>query len=154
RGMVQPMLRGFGARLSIAATSILFTLMHASVWEVPSIFVLSLLLGYVGYISRSVRPCIVLHIANNSFIFFSQLARENMEVMQAFALIFVAVLAFVALFAGAVWAVRHFRLGPKLKLPSARKMGPLRKRVLRLLRVPMFTAGAAVCLLYFILGVV
>lgn len=152
RGAVQGMLRGWGAKFSIWMTAVLFTLMHANVWELPTVFVLSLLLCYVAEVSHSVRPCIVLHFANNFFSFLMMLARENMETIAAMALIFWLMLAFVALFVGAVWALRYFRLGPRLRLPKEQPNDSVAKRLAALAKTPAFIMGFCVCVAHFVLS--
>lgn len=143
RGYIQGLLRAFGPRFAIVGASLLFTLMHAAPFELPVVFALSLLLGYVAEISGSVRPCIALHFANNSFSFFMTLAQESMDGMAALALTFWMMLLFIGLFVWAVWAVRRYRLGPKLRLRrDAPAFGPPARRAGRLLATPAFLCGA------------
>lgn len=152
RGGIQGLLRGYGPRFSIWVTSLLFTFMHAGAWELPTVFALSLLLGYVAEIAGSVGPCIVLHLANNLFSFMILLAQQEMETMAAIALTLWLILAFILLFIGAVWAVRSFKLGPRLKLRrDAPELGRPAARAGRLLAVPVFTMGAVAVLANFIL---
>lgn len=143
RGYVQGLLHPYGGRLAIVVTSVLFALMHASAWELPAVFLLSLMLGYVREVSGSVRPCVALHLANNVYTFVMLLARESMAGPAALALTIWMMLLFIALFAWAVWAVRRFRLGPKLRLKrDAPALGPPGRRMAKLLGAPGFFCGA------------
>jgi membrane protease YdiL (CAAX protease family) len=58
---------GFGA---ILATSVFFGMAHFSEEEFLSYFVSGIILGTTAYITRSVLPAIILHLANNTASFF------------------------------------------------------------------------------------
>lgn len=142
RGAVQGLLRSWGPRFAIIVSSLLFTLMHASLWEMPTILILGLMLGYVAEVSRSVKPCIILHGANNLLVFLLLLAREEMETTAAFALILWLMLLFVALFGGAIWAIRSFKLGSKMLIRhDPQNLGSAGKRFSGLFQVPAFLGG-------------
>lgn len=152
RGGVQQLLRGWGSRFAIVVTSLLFTLMHANLWELPTVFALSLLLGYITEISGSVRPGMVLHFANNAFVFVVRLAGEQLETMTALALVLWLILVFLLLFGVAVWAVRSLKLGPKLRLARDHSpLGGVWRRFGRLFATPFFTMGFVVLAAHFVL---
>ncbi|MEG0804613.1 MAG: CPBP family intramembrane glutamic endopeptidase, partial [Pygmaiobacter sp.] len=64
RGALQSLLRPWGDWFAIGTTSLLFCLLHHDLSQLPSIFVISLFLGYIAVVTGSVLPCIVLHCAN------------------------------------------------------------------------------------------
>lgn len=151
RGGIQGLLRPWGARLSIVLTSLVFTLMHAGLFELPAIFALSLLLGYVAQVSRSVWPGMVLHFANNLFVFITALVRQGAEDSASIALVFWAMLVFLSLFAGALWAMRAFHLWAKIKMPKeAHPLGRAGRRLLLLATTPVFMVGFVLCVAYFV----
>lgn len=155
RGGIQPLLRNWGPRFAILVTSLLFTLMHGNLWDLPTVFVLSLLLGYVAEISGSVRPCMILHFANNAFSFVIRLIQQEMDLMVAIALLLWLLVVFFLFFGGAVWAVRSMKLGPKLRLEKdSNSLGNLGARFGWLFRVPFFDVGFAVLLVHFIMRLV
>ena len=153
RGTVQQMLRFWGARFALLLTAVIFTMMHTSLWDLPVVLVLSLLLGYCYEVSRSVRSCILLHFTNNLSAFLIQLSRQRMETNAAFALILWMMVLFVALFVGSLWAVKYFKLGRRLRLKrEPPDMGSIKARLGRILRVPSFAVGALALAVQFIVG--
>ncbi len=152
RGAVQRMLRIWGRRFAIWAAAVAFALVHAGWWQLPTVLVLGLALGYVYEVSRSVRACVALHFANNAAAFVMQVARERMQTDAGFALILWLMILLVALFIGAVWAVRHFKLGRKLWLKhDAAELGSLRARLWRAAKVLPFPLGMAALVVQFVL---
>ncbi|MDL2218769.1 CPBP family intramembrane metalloprotease [Ruminococcaceae bacterium OttesenSCG-928-O06] len=155
RGCIQGLLRVWGPGFAILLTSVLFTLMHATLWELPTVFILSLLLCYVGEVSRSLRPCVLLHFANNLYAWLMALAREKLAPTVYFAITVWVMVALIALFLAAVWLVRQYRLGPRLKLPAAPEgLGRPAVRIKLLARVVPFAVGFAALLGYCILRLV
>lgn len=65
RGFLQGHLEKVGTPvLAIVVTSMIFCLLHP-IWWIPSTFFNGFLLALIAYASRSVYPCIVLHIIHN-----------------------------------------------------------------------------------------
>lgn len=151
RGCIQAMLEGFGLKLSIIVTSLIFTVLHNNLLEILTIFVLSTALGYVREISNSVRPCIVLHFVNNVFSFIMRMVSERMQTMAAFALTFWLVIAAILLFSGAIAVVKYYKLWGKLKIPS-RSRGEYsgKEKEHKIYRVPVFLLGVFVVLVQFV----
>lgn len=67
RGLLQRRLeRRWGAAGGVAATSLLFAVIHFLPWIFPLHFVLGLAFGYAVYVTRSVWAGVILHAANNA----------------------------------------------------------------------------------------
>ena len=102
RGYMQKMLMPYGAVFAIAVTSALFMLMHARFYEMPSIFLLSMVLGYTAFLQKGIKTSILLHFINNAFAFATEYAIQNIEGTAAITLVTVlfaicAVLGFFSL---------------------------------------------------------
>jgi membrane protease YdiL (CAAX protease family) len=71
RGALQNLLIGkFGARFGILLTAVIFTLIHRQFYNILPMFVLSLLLGYVYYLTGSLFTTIAMHLLNNALSLF------------------------------------------------------------------------------------
>lgn len=159
RGAVQRSLRPYGTLLSIVMSSLVFTLAHTNVWELPVIFVLGFIIGYVAEVSGSLLPGMILHAANNLAMFLILLERERIGGIATLALAFWMVLLFVALFAAALWMVSRYKLWPKFRLRRrAKAKAPPKNGVIkpksalrRLLGQSMFTVGGAAMVVYCII---
>lgn len=66
RGVIQRGYERLGLRFSLAATGILFALLHLSILSLPSIIVLGIVLCYVVYRSNSLYAGILYHFVNNA----------------------------------------------------------------------------------------
>ena len=153
RGTIQQMLRFWGARFALILTAVIFTLLHNNLWNMLTVMVLSLLLGYAYEVGRSVRTCILLHFSNNLVAFLFQLAHDRMETNAGFALILWMMLLLVALFVASVWAVRYFKLGRRMILRrDPRVLGTMKARLRRIAEVPLFSLGMLALVAQFILG--
>ncbi len=166
RGVLQRALRPYGVGLAILLSAVLFMLAHANLWELPTVFVLGAIIGYVAEVSGSLLPGIVLHAANNLAMFLILLQRQRLSGMASLAFVFWMVLLFVALFVAGLWAVHRFRLLPLFRLRQRktgrkrlRQHSPERIRGKRpgraalgdLLGQPAFAAGAVAMVAYCII---
>lgn len=120
RGVVQGALRPWGQLRAILLTSLLFMLAHQNLWELPTVFVLGFIIGYIGEVSGSLLPCILLHAANNTVMFILMLQQERLGGVAALAFALWLILLLVALFAAAVYAVWRLKLLSKFKLQQPR----------------------------------
>lgn len=159
RGALQGSLRPYDTVLSITLSSLVFTLAHTNVWELPVIFVLGFIIGYVAEISGSLLPGMVLHAANNFAMFLILLQRERIGGIATLALAFWMVILFVALFAAALWMVSRYKLWPKFRLrrramaktpPQAGGIKP-QSALRRLLGQSVFTLGVLAMMVYCII---
>lgn len=154
RGGVQGLLRRFGPRISILATTIIFTLCHAVLWDLPSVFILSLTLCYIAQINRSIGACILLHFANNTFNFILLILRESLAGSATLALILWIMFVFLAFFAAAIWYLKSQKLGKYMRLPKEPKERGYHKSLVKLLTgAPFFSAGILAVLIHFILQI-
>lgn len=155
RGMIQGLLRAWGSRFAILLSSLLFALLHTNLKAVIGVFFLSVLLGYVREVTRSVKPGMVLHFANNTASFLLLLGQTYLSGVAALALGFWLTLLFLILFAAAVWAVRYFHLGKKFRLPKDPPNEPGRPPLYkRLAMAPVFIGGVVAAVAYFVVSVV
>lgn len=71
RGALQNlMIRKFGIRPGIFITALIFTIIHRQFYNVLPMFALSLLLGYVYYLTGSLLTTIAMHLINNALSLF------------------------------------------------------------------------------------
>lgn len=111
RGALQTVLLRMSDKpwLAILISSIVFALLHLTVFKVIPIFTLGLLLGTVYYITRNLWYTIVIHFLNNAFavlaVYFSnsngfmkKLADDNLDIPLYSAFISLAVVLFIIYF--------------------------------------------------------
>lgn len=79
RGAVQTTLRSYGSGSAVLFASLAFTFLHANWWEIPTILLLSLFLGYTAETCRSVWPGVVLHACNNVLAFVAAAAGQALS---------------------------------------------------------------------------
>lgn len=65
RGVVLGILKKFGDGFAIIASSLVFSLMHASLSQFAFAFLVGLLLGYITVKSKSIWPAVIIHAINN-----------------------------------------------------------------------------------------
>ena len=72
RGAMQAVLSRWGTWFSIVVSSVVFTLLHGDIAQMPSLFILSVLMGLAAYCTGSLALGMALHFAYNtmSFLFF------------------------------------------------------------------------------------
>jgi membrane protease YdiL (CAAX protease family) len=67
RGVIQTGLRNtFGPKYAVIWTGFLFALLHMNPWNFPGLWAFGCLLGYLTERSGSIRPAILIHLANNT----------------------------------------------------------------------------------------
>lgn len=86
RGAIQSLFKGWGEWFSILVTSLLFSLLHRDISQLPSIFAMSVFLGYVAIRFNSLVPCICLHMGNNFSSFLLVWAKANLDQTSALGL--------------------------------------------------------------------
>ena len=148
RGCIQPMLLPYGGWFAVGVTSFLFALLHAKPAQLPSIFLMSLFLGYTAEASGSLRVPILLHFLNNATAFFIRWITFALD--DASALVFIAVLFSGYLVAG-LFGLWFLRRHPLQKLPKSTQESRL-TRAERLLTAPVFMVGVAVAFFMTFLG--
>ncbi len=79
RGIMQGMLRRWGVWFSIVVSSVIFTLLHSDIAQMPGIFVFSVMLGLAYYATGSLAACMLLHFANNMVVFVFMLVQEKLS---------------------------------------------------------------------------
>ncbi len=66
RGIVLGIMRPFGDKIAIFASAFIFSIMHASILQIPFTFLLGLLLGFMVVKTESIWPAVILHGMNNA----------------------------------------------------------------------------------------
>ncbi|MGD9560616.1 MAG: lysostaphin resistance A-like protein, partial [Oscillospiraceae bacterium] len=151
RGAVQGLLRSWGPRFAILVTTIVFTLMHGNLATLPTVFVLSLLLGYCAEASGSLRACVLLHAANNLLAVAFNFIQNKVGINIYYFIILSVLLIFV------LWsllalrsAAKRGRLAAWRLKKDAPSLSGAQSRLLRLLKVPLFTLALLCQLVLFI----
>ncbi len=72
RGVVCGRLARFNRTAAVIVSSILFSLMHMTVDQIPFAFAAGLLMGYVYLRTGSIWSSVLIHAVNNGFAFFSE----------------------------------------------------------------------------------
>ena len=86
RGAMQQMLSRWGAWFSIIVSSVVFTLMHGDIAQMPSLFVVSVLMGLASHCTGTLAMGMALHFANNTMAFCFLYATQKMDGVSALAL--------------------------------------------------------------------
>lgn len=137
RGTIQKLLSPYGGWFSIIVSSLFFTLLHPDLSQLPSIFAMSLFLGYVAAASGSVANTILLHFANNASSFLLLWSRQQMDGTNAMA--FSAVLFTLYFAAGLLALLALIRRGGPRRLPRYPTRRNRMGRTERILPAPFFT---------------
>lgn len=112
RGAMQAVLSRWGTWFSIVVSSVVFTLLHGDIAQMPSLFILSVLMGLAAYCTGSLALGMALHFAYNTMSFLFLYAAQKMDGVSAFA------------FAGYLVAV--FCVGAVVCLAAIRRLGVMR----------------------------
>lgn len=145
RGYIQRMLLPYGGVFSLLVTSLLFTLMHARIYQMPSIFLLSMALGYVFYVTEDIRISMSLHFLNNAIAFIIAYVAQNMD--GASAMVFTTMLFAICLFAGAI-GLALLKKEEWKQLPPNKRPDRI-SRIEKLLTAPFFSVALIVLLISF-----
>lgn len=86
RGAMQQLLARWGAWFSIVVSSAVFTLMHSDIAQMPSLFLLSVLMGLAAHCTGTLALGVALHLANNTMFFCFLYASQKMDGISAVAL--------------------------------------------------------------------
>jgi len=70
RGIIlRGFLQNYSPIKSILISSLLFSLVHLNLYQIPSAFILGCFMGWLYYISRSLWPSIIAHTLNNATVY-------------------------------------------------------------------------------------
>jgi len=67
RGAILHLLKPYGFKLGIVISSLIFSLLHGNVYQMPGTFFMGLILGYITIKQNSIIPAIIMHSLNNGF---------------------------------------------------------------------------------------
>lgn len=146
RGALQGLLRFWGRRFAMVVGSVVFALLHMGTWQLPTVFLLGLMLSYLAEAGGSIGPCSILHALNNALaILFALIPPEAANSWQLLAIIAtVSAILCVIGFVGArkiPAAVRHI---PKATPGGRSHSGKA------IFKIPAFIAGMALIIIQFI----
>lgn len=65
RGIIYGSLKKFGKTVAIVVSSVLFSLIHGNLVQIPFAFVVGLILGYITAEADSIWPAVIVHFINN-----------------------------------------------------------------------------------------
>ncbi|MEG0339423.1 MAG: CPBP family intramembrane glutamic endopeptidase [Oscillospiraceae bacterium] len=99
RGAMQGLLMHWGPWFAILVSSFAFALLHSDITAMPSIFILSIILGLTAYCTQSIIPGMFLHFSNNVLAFIVNFAvqKGDSAPTQAFTVYIMAVIIVSAL---------------------------------------------------------
>jgi uncharacterized protein len=124
--MLDGLLRNYSTLKSILTSSLLFGIVHMNPWQFVTGFVLGCFLGWVYHRTRSMTPCIIIHMTANlggyvaRWLFDFRLDTQTPLMEQGGGWTrFVAVLIGAAVIGGAAIAYLHRRLPPREKITVA-----------------------------------
>lgn len=127
RGAVQAALSRWGAWFSIIASSVMFTLLHGDVAQMPSLFFLSVFLGLAAHCTGAPAFGAALHFANNTMSFLFLCVSQRMDGISALAFSGYLVAVFgigaigCAVLIGRLGVLRQFRPIPRVYDPKNRQ---------------------------------
>ena len=152
RGYVLRTLRPYGDRTAILVSSLLFSLMHGNVLQVPFAFIVGLVLGYVAVQTDNIWLAVVIHFGNNAMstvLQYLQIGMSAEDQNRMTTLVF-CVLALVGLLALILLKVR----GSRLAAPVNRNGGgvPTTRHLSGLVAAPAFTIAIIAFILLILLN--
>lgn len=114
RGVVLQPLRRYGDFFAIMMSSIIFSILHGNMVQIPYTIVAGFYFGYVCVATGSLWPSIVLHFINNLFSAIELIVLENFseEVANTVTLVMLGVLVLVGIAGGVIF----FKMNYKTKL--------------------------------------
>lgn len=139
RGAMQQMLSRWGAWFSIIVSSVVFTLMHGDIAQMPSLFAVSVLMGLASHCTGTLAMGMALHFANNTMAFCFLYATQKMDGVSALALTGYLMLMFLlAAVVCAVFIHRNKVLSLFNPIPRVYDPKNRQSRLERLAATPLF----------------
>ncbi len=124
RGCILQPLRRYGEKFAIAATSVLFAILHGNLVQAPFALIAGLALGYVCCITGSLWPSVIIHLVNNMYSVFESLIISS-SVGEEKAEMIMSVTEYVFIGIGAVCTLLFFYRVQKFKLRLKKTQGVL-----------------------------
>lgn len=139
RGALQRIFEPWGAWFSIVVSSVMFTLLHTELAQMPTVFIESVLMGLAAHCTGTLTVGILLHFSSNFISFAFLLIAQKMQGVESFALmvyllgvIFLAAVVCIG-FIYEKQILRSFRPIPRVYDPKNRQ-----SRVERLATTPLY----------------
>ena len=151
RGVIQSSLTSCGERFAVIATSFIFALYHQNLSQIISVFVLSIGIGYVAIVTKSLVLPMILHFINNASTFFFMYTSQSIDAVSALALnIFVfAIYLISAIFALYYLKTHKIKFRPLEVLPNLKNS---QSNAETLLSVPIFVISLLVAVAFIVLN--
>lgn len=139
RGAVQGLFARWGTWFSIVVSSVLFTLLHGDIAQMPAVFVSSVLMGLAAHCTGTLATGVALHFANNTMMFCFLYAAQKLDGVSAFALTGYLMAVFCLSAVGCAEAIRRHRV-LRMFRPIPRVYDPRNRqsRFERLATAPLF----------------
>jgi len=109
RGIVlEGFLKNYEPKKAIVTSALIFGVLHLNPWQFVGAFLMGLLLGWVYYRTRSLIPCIFIHLVNNlvAFLAFIYVGDDVVSIYDLAPSTLVSVIAIVAAIAGLYFGIK------------------------------------------------
>lgn len=155
RGYVLQTLRPYGDRTALLVSTLLFSLMHGNVLQIPFAFVVGLVLGYAVIQTNNIWLAVCIHFANNAMSVLLEYAGFRLPDTEAQGLLNVVVLCSVAIVGFLLLIVLKARRSPLTAPPARSAPGEgVGANLKTLCTAPLFTVSLVVFVLLVLLSVV
>lgn len=139
RGLMQRMLERWGVLFSVAVSSALFSMLHGDLAQMPTIFLLSVFLGFAAHATNSLLPSTVLHFCNNAVVFLLMCAQQKMQSAKGLGVaIYVLFILLIAAAVCTVFIVRARLLKTLRPVPLRHNPANRQNRLRRLASAPLY----------------
>lgn len=139
RGAVQSIFSRWGTWFSIVVSSVVFTLLHGDIAQMPALFLISVLMGLAAYCTGSLALGAALHFAHNTMVFLFTLTEQRMDGISALAFIVCLIVIFAlgsivcVMLIRRLGVMKNFRRIPRVYDPKNRQ-----SRLERLAKAPVY----------------
>lgn len=153
RGYVLRALRPYGDWFAVVISSLMFSLMHGNIAQIPFALIVGIALGWLYVMTDNIWLPVSVHFANNAFSYLLQYCTLGMDdaalgLMNTFAIFTLIVIGAISL---AVLIARRSRLFRRL---TRRSSLPIGSRVGALFGAPLFLVSVAVFVLLTVMDVI
>lgn len=144
RGLLQRMLARWGVLFSVCVSSLVFTLLHGDIAQMPTVFLLSVFLGLTAHATNSLLPSTVLHFCNNAVVFLLLCAQQKMEGAKGLGVaVYVLFLLLLAAAVCGVFIARWRLLSTLRPVPVRHNPANRQNRLRRMLSAPVYVVMMA-----------
>ena len=111
RGAILNILKPYGAKFAILASSLLFGLLHGNIEQFVFAFLTGLYFAYVAYKTESIVPSVIMHFLNNFSSLICSLFKSNKEISSILEIFFltIGIIGFMVLFVVNIQKIFNFK---------------------------------------------